>query len=52
LPGVSSVRWSDRGGGIPLVAEGELAAMLGFLGGLLIAYLVELRRRYNAQWTW
>ena len=52
LPGVSSVRWSDRGGGIPLIAEGELAAILGFLGGLLIAYLIELRRRYNAQWTW
>jgi hypothetical protein len=52
LPGVSSVRWSDRGGGIPMLAEAELAAILGFLGGLLIAYLVELRRRYNAQWTW
>ena len=52
LPGVSSVGWSDRGGALPLVAEGELAAILGFLGGLLIAYLIELRRRYNAQWTW
>jgi len=52
LPGVSSVSWSDRTGGIPLIAEGELAAILGFLGGLLIAYLIELRRRYNAQWTW
>ena len=52
LPGVSSVSWSNRTGGIPLIAEGELAAILGFLGGLLIAYLIELRRRYNAQWTW
>jgi len=52
LPGVSSVSWSGRNGGIPLIAEGELAAILGFLGGLLIAYLIELRRRYNAQWTW
>jgi hypothetical protein len=52
LPGVSGVRWSDGGGGIPLIAEAELAAILGFLGGLLIAYLIELRRRYNAQWTW
>ncbi len=51
LPGVSSVSWSDRGG-VPLAVEAELAAMLGFLGGLLIAYLIELRRRYNAQWTW
>jgi len=52
LPGVSGVSWSDRNGGIPMIAEGELAAILGFLGGLLIAYLIELRRRYNAQWTW
>ena len=52
LPGVSGVRWSERGAGPPLIAEGELAAILGFLGGLLIAYLIELRRRYNAQWTW
>jgi hypothetical protein len=26
--------------------------VLGFLFGLLLAYLIELRRRYNAQWTW
>ena len=52
LPGVSSASWSDRDGGIPMIAEGELAAILGFLGGLLIGYLIELRRRYNAQWTW
>ena len=25
---------------------------LGFLFGLLLAYLIELRRRYNAQWNW
>ena len=27
-------------------------ALLGFLFGLLLAYLVELRRRHNAQWNW
>ncbi len=52
VPGVSSARWSSSGGGLPLIAEGGAAAVLGFLLGLLIAYLVELRRRYNAQWTW
>ena len=52
ISGVGSVRWSRSGGGVPLIAEGALAAVLGFLLGLLIAYLVELRRRYNAQWTW
>ena len=52
LPGVSSVRWTASGGGLPLIVEGEIAAVLGFLFGLLLAYLLELRRRYNAQWTW
>ena len=51
LPGVSERdlvrrRWNpvDRG------RAG--ASLLGFLIGLLLAYLVELRRRYNAQWNW
>ena len=52
VPGVSSASWSDNGGGLPLIAEGTGLAVLGFLLGLLIAYLVELRRRYNAQWNW
>jgi hypothetical protein len=52
LPGVSGATWSNKDGGIPLIAEACLAAIAGFLGGLLLAYLIELRRRYNAQWTW
>jgi hypothetical protein len=52
LPGVSSVRWSASRGGVPLIVEGAAAALLGFLLGLLLAYLIELRRRYNAQWKW
>lgn len=52
LPGVSSARWSADGGGVPLIAEGAAVSVLGFLLGLLLAYLVELRRRYNAQWNW
>lgn len=52
LPGVHSVRWSESGRCPPLIAEGILAAIAGFLAGLLLAYLVELRRRYNAQWSW
>jgi hypothetical protein len=35
-----------------LIAEGGIAAILGFLLGLLVAYLMELRRRFNAQWNW
>ena len=51
IPGVSEASWA-RTAGIPLIVEGMAAALLGFLLGLLVAYLVELRRRYNAQWTW
>lgn len=52
ISGVSGTSWSTDPGGVPLIAEGAAAALLGFLFGLLVAYLVELRRRYNAQWTW
>lgn len=51
LPGVESASWST-GPGVPLIVEGGIAAVLGFLLGLLVAYLRELRRRYNADWTW
>jgi uncharacterized membrane protein YfcA len=52
LPGVREARWSPGGGGVPLLAEAMIAALAGFLTGVLLAYLVELRRRYNAQWKW
>ena len=52
LPGVSAATWSNAGGGTPLIAEGAGTSLLGFLIGLVLAYLVELRRRYNAQWNW
>ena len=52
LPGVRSVSWTEGRGGVPLVAESALLAIVGFLLGLVLAYLVELRRRYNAQWNW
>ena len=51
VPGVESVSWSG-GRGIPLIIEGSAVALLGFLLGLLVAYLRELRRRYNKQWNW
>jgi hypothetical protein len=51
LPGVSSARWT-KAGGTPLILEGAGVALAGFLLGLLLAYLVELRRRYNSQWNW
>ena len=52
VPGVSSAQWTQSPAGLPLVLEGAAVSVLGFLLGLLLAYLVELRRRYNAQWNW
>jgi hypothetical protein len=52
VPGVSDTAWSANDGGPPLIVEGGLVAVLGFLLGLLVAYLIELRRRYNTQWNW
>jgi hypothetical protein len=51
IPGVSRATWSDDGG-LPLLAEAAGVCVAGFLLGLLLAYLVELRRRHNAQWKW
>ena len=52
VPGVSGASWSGRSGGLPLIAEGIAVALASFLLGFGLAYLVELRRRYNAQWKW
>ena len=51
VPGVGSASWG-KARALPLAGEGVLAALLGFLLGLLLAYLIELRRRHNAQWNW
>jgi hypothetical protein len=52
LPGVSSAQWTKEPAGLPLLAEALAVAFAGFLFGLVLAYLVELRRRHNAQWNW
>ena len=54
LPGVAKVRWSNSrpASMLPLLAEAELGALVGFCLGLLLAYLVELRRRSRAEWRW
>ena len=54
VPGVGSVRWTDMqlSFALPLFAEAELAGLICFGLGLLLAYLLELRRRYRAQWSW
>ena len=52
--GIGSVHWADEPAPfiLPLLLEVELAALLSFGLGLLMAYLLELRRRSNAQWSW
>ena len=54
VPGVANVRWANSSPGftLPMLLEVELAALLSFGLGLLLAYLIELRRRSNAQWSW
>ena len=37
---------------MPLIVEAWIASLAGFLIGLTVAYLVELRRRANAEWRW
>ena len=52
IPGVESATWSSDGGGLPLIAEGLAISIVGFLIGLVLAYVAELRRRYNEEWKW
>lgn len=56
VPGVAAVRWRDTGQGashpLPLLAEVELWSLVAFGLGLLLAYLIELRRRARADWRW
>ncbi len=54
LPGVAKVRWANSRPAfvLPLLAEAGLAALVGFGLGLLLAYLIELRRRARAEWSW
>lgn len=51
-PGVASATWNLKVRAIPIVIEGAVVAIVGLLIGLLIAYLIELRRRSNADWSW
>lgn len=53
IPGVAAATWSERGGyPVPLAVEAAAAGVLAFLIGLLLTYLIELRRRANAHWRW
>ncbi len=57
IPGAGGARWVDDNQrrsdfDLPLLLIAELMALVGFSIGLLFAYLVELRRRANAEWRW
>ncbi len=52
IPGVSGAAWKGGNGAWPIIFEGALMAIAGLLLGALMAYLFELHRRYNAQWSW
>ena len=52
VPGVGTARWARNPMGIPMIAEAVLVALAGFSMGLLLAYLIEIRRRNNAEWRW
>jgi hypothetical protein len=50
IPGVSSVTWSP-GGGLPLILEGAVVGLIGYLLGCIAAYGASLHRRF-AQEKW
>ena len=52
VPGVRTARWARQPMGIPMLMEAFGAALLGFLLGAALGYLVEWHRRHNAQWSW
>jgi hypothetical protein len=55
VPGAGSARWTNGaavGFVLPLLAIAELMALAGFGLGLVISYLLELRRRARAEWRW
>lgn len=37
---------------MPLFVEAFAVALASFIAGLILAYLVELRRRSSSEWRW
>ena len=56
LPGIADVRWVDQRSRsrptMPMLLEMEIIVLVAFSLGLMLAYLVELRRRTTRQWRW
>ena len=51
IPGVSSASWAPRAD-LPLIVEGSVVGLIGYLLGALLAYAAHRRRRTNLQWRW
>ena len=54
IPGIIDVRWVKKDGSyaaggfvMPLALEAQLLALLGFVVGMIVMYILELRRRNN-----
>jgi hypothetical protein len=53
--GVSSIRWEASETSrfaLPLLVEVALLSLLTFALGLFFSFIVEVRRRVNADWSW
>lgn len=55
-PGVANVHWAGAPETarlrLPLLAEAKLSALAGLGLGLVLSYLLELRRRSRTEWRW
>lgn len=55
IPGVEEARWRHsraQGYGVPLLAEAVATVLIAFFLGLVLSYLLELRRRATTDWRW
>lgn len=55
VKGIWRIRWEDQrasGFALPLLAEVTLLALFAFALGLFFSFIVEIRRRVNAEWSW
>jgi hypothetical protein len=53
--GISGIRWADQrapGFELPLLAEVTILSLIAFVMGLFFSFIVEIRRRVNAEWSW
>lgn len=55
IKGIPRIRWLDQrapGFALPLLAEVTILSLIGFVMGLFFSFIVEIRRRVNAEWSW